>query len=175
MFRKIYFNMTKIHCTDRIYHLSLILKQNSIQLIDGLATYSRVRVGKNLSDKFTVQNDLKQGYALSPLFFNFDLEYAIRRVQEKQEGLTQNGTHQLLAYADDVNILGENIHTIQKNAEAILDAIKEVGLDVNSEKKAGQKHSIKIANRSFEGVEKFKYFGTTLTDQNYMQEEIRAD
>jgi hypothetical protein len=73
--------------------------------------------------------------------------------------------------------------TIQKNTEALLDAGKEVGLEVNSEKtkytllsckKAGQKHSIKIANRSFEGVAKFKYSGTTLTDQNCMQEEIKS-
>jgi hypothetical protein len=85
-------------------------------------TYSKVRIGKHLSDSFPIQNGLKQGDDLSPLLFNFALEYAIRKVQETQVGLKLNGAHQLLAYPDDVNLLLDNIDIIKKNTEILIDA-----------------------------------------------------
>ena len=75
-------------------------------------TYSRVRVGKNVSDKFPIRNGLKQGDALSPTLFNFALEYAIGMVQVNQDGLKLKGTHQFLAYADDVNLGGRKMQKL---------------------------------------------------------------
>jgi hypothetical protein len=89
---------------------------------------------KRLSDNFSIQNDLKQGDALSSLLFNFALKYAIRNDQENQVGMKLNGTHQLLVYADNVNLLADNIDTIKKNTETLIIASKEIGLEVNGEK-----------------------------------------
>jgi hypothetical protein len=97
--------------------------------------------------------------------FSTALEYVISKVQENEMELKLNGTHQLLVYADDVNLLGGNRDTIKKNAETLSDASKEVGLGVNAKKNKymllshhqnpGQNRNIKVGHRSFENVAKF--------------------
>ena len=94
------------------------------------------------------------------------------------------GTHQLLVYADDVNILGGRVQTVKKNTESLLVASKEIGLEVNAGKteykvmfrdqNAGRSHNIKSDNSSFERMEEFKYLRTTLTNQNSVQGEIKS-
>ena len=95
-----------------------------------------------------------------------------------------NGTHQLLAYADDINILGGSVHNLKENGEALVAATREIGLEVSADKtkymvmsrdqNAGRIQIVRIDNSTFERVEEFKYLGTTLTNQNSIAEEIKS-
>ena len=114
-----------------------------------------------MSETFPIGNGLKQADALSPLVFSFALEYAIKRVQVTQDGLKLNGTQQLQAYADNVNILGGSALTVKENAETLLVTIKEIGLEVIADKtkymfmsrdrNAWRCHSVKLDNCSLKG------------------------
>ena len=101
------------------------------------------------------------------MLFNFVLVYAFRRVQANQDSLKLNGTHQLLAYSDVINMLGGSIHNLQENAEALVAATRVIGLEVNADKtkymvvsqdkNAGRIQSVRTGNSTFERVEEFKY------------------
>jgi hypothetical protein len=88
-----------------------------------------------------------------------------------------------LVYADDVNLLGDSVNTVKENTESLLEISRDVGLEINAEKtkymimshhpNSGQNQNIRIANESFENS-KFKYLGTTFTNQNDIYDEIKS-
>jgi hypothetical protein len=94
-----------------------------------------------------------------------------------------NETHQLLIYADDINLLDDSINIIKVNKETLLETSRDVGLEINAEKtkymimsrhpNSGQNYNIRITNESFQNVATFKYLGTTLTNQNDIHDEIK--
>ena len=96
--------------------------------------YSSFRVGKHLSDTFPIRNGLKHEGTVSPLLFNFPLECTIKRVQVNQDSLKLNGIRQFLVDVNDVNILERSVHSITKNAEALVVAMTGTGLEINAVK-----------------------------------------
>jgi len=116
---------------------------------------------------------VKKGDVLSPLFFNFPLEYTIRMIQAIQDGLKLNGTYQPFVCAFDVITLRGSVYTTKEKAEVLVVASKEIGLEVNVDKSkymvmsrdqnAGRSYSMNIDNSSIERLEGFKYLGTSLT------------
>ena len=95
-----------------------------------------------------------------------------------------NGTQEVLAYADDENLIGDDIRTIERNADVLLNACKDIGLAVNTGKtkymEMGRHRDmtayahIKIGSNSYEKVKTFKFLGSLLTNQNFIQEVIKC-
>jgi hypothetical protein len=126
-----------------------------------------------LSDTFPIQNGLKQGAAFITKAFNSALEYAIRKVPENQLGLKLNGTYKLLLYADQANLFRCNVNIIKKRREAVIDASKEVGLEVNAEKTmhmllSCQQNAGQNQSRCFENLTEIKYFRTAVKNHNFI-------
>ena len=96
----------------------------------------------------------------------------------------ESGTHQVLAYADDVNFIGDNIRTIERNADVLLNACKDIGFAVNAGKTKYMEtelhrgmianEHIKIGRNSYENVKTFTYLGSLLINKNSIQEEIKC-
>ena len=108
--------------------------------------------------------------ALSPLLFNFTLEYDIRKLQETNLGLDMNGTNQVLSYEDDVKLIDDDIRTIERNADVLLNAFNHIGWAVNIgitkymeiERRPCMRANahIKIRSNSCGKVKTFKYLGS---------------
>ena len=105
-------------------------------------------------------------------------------LQENRIGLELNGKHQLLVYADDVNMLGQNLQTVRENAEIFIKTSKDIGLEINFEntkymiisrhENVIQNQNIVIDNLSFENLKKFRYLGVTVINTNDIREEIKC-
>jgi hypothetical protein len=117
-----------------VFPLSFVNTSKQLSFLKCLCeTYSKKSVQvKHLSDTFSIQNGLNQGDALLSLPLSFALENTIRNIQKNQMGLKLNETLQLV-YADDVNLLRDNINTIKKNTQALTD-VSKLSLQANAEK-----------------------------------------
>lgn len=142
-----------------------------------------VRIGADLTEEFDVVTGLKQGDALSPVLFNFVLEYAIRKVCALNGGVNINGQHKVIGYADDLALLGERKQHVVDSVSCLQQEASKIGLSINHDKTEylhmrryrnlkQKREDLAVGNTIYKGVAKFRYLGCTVTDTNDREDEI---
>lgn len=143
---------------------------------------SQVRIQGNLTNPFPTQCGLKQGDGLAPLLFNLALEHTIRQIPIDTKGTLFFKSTQLVAFADDINILSRSAQRAKETLLNLDDAAKEVGLQINesktkimtqTRKQMTNNQTLTIGGYNLERVDKFTYLGSELTQDGQESNEIK--
>ena len=147
--------------------------------------YSRVKVQNSLSEKFETVTGLKQGDELSTKLFNIALEGTCRRAHLELSGSIFTKSTQLLAYADDIDIVARNLRSLTDAYSKLEREASKLGLQVNEEKtkllmvaaSARTKQRVGsllcIGDKKFEVVEEFKYLGSLVNSTSDVSQEVQ--
>lgn len=137
-----------------------------------------------LSEPFTIKTGLRQGDCLSTLLFNLALEKVILDLSNKGKGTILNKSNQLLAFADDIDVVGRNITAVKEGFLELEEKARQMGLRVNEEKtkflkmtegaRGRIRQNITLGDFNFEAVQSFKYLGSVVNENNDIEEEIRT-
>uniref|UniRef100_A0A8D9ELZ3 Craniofacial development protein 2 n=1 Tax=Cacopsylla melanoneura TaxID=428564 RepID=A0A8D9ELZ3_9HEMI len=145
-----------------------------------LSSKVKVRIENEYSETFDVNTGVRQGDGLSPLLFNIVLEKSLRKTKLLDKGINVGAKVNLLAFADDIVLLGENKNDLITLAETLIEEAKKIGLLVNEEKTkylrigrdSSDPESIQVGNLTFHSCQEFKYLGVTVTSTNREDKEI---
>ena len=144
------------------------------------STKCQVKVQGDLSDPFNTKKGLRQGDGLACLLFNLALEWVIRKSGLDYRGTIYNRSIQLLAYADDLDIIARSTRTLKEAFIKLQRTAKDIGLQINQEKtkymevniKHGKTPFFEVNECKFENVDQFKYLGTLITKDNNLHKEL---
>jgi hypothetical protein len=181
-FKKAYDSIHRDSLYNIMYEFGFPKKLISLTKMCMNGTRYQVRVDCTVSEEFEVMTGLKQGDALSPILFNIALEKVIRSVQSNKLGINIGKTTlDVLGFADDLNLVGENKEMIVRNTKTLIHEAKKIGLEINEEKTkvmetlAGRGgEDLTVDNYVFEKAQSFKYLGVTITGNNDWSAEITS-
>ncbi|KAI5739997.1 hypothetical protein M8J77_026070 [Diaphorina citri] len=172
---------------ERIWHKmeSFGIPEELIKLVKLSINHSKckVRVNGETSTSFSVRSGVRQGDGISPTLFNIAIEGALQKVKNTRGGVEIGKVINILAFADDVVIIAENLNDLKELTKVLIKETSEVGLKINETKtkfmhvkrnKEDSPSHITIDNYKFESVSSFKYLGVTLTQDHQEDIEIQA-